>query len=127
MGYESRLIIGITTTFDAINTRTKKPDSRYKWFQVYAEINVSKMDGLDIPPNLQKVYIYGLNGNTQIKKDKYGEQLVAIPAKIVLNQLIAKDAKYGDHMRLKWGISLIEHMIELSGERENIEIVHFGY
>lgn len=72
MGYEQKMYLG------EVHTWNSNP-----YFMVVAEVDLCKT-GEDWNYHFNngiEVYFYGTNGNTEIKKDSYGDKLKAIPAK----------------------------------------------
>jgi len=124
MGYEVKLIVGVRT--DQVNY--EKPEQ--SWFHVYAEIDLSKIGncplGTLMSENQTKkpvVYWYGIDGDTTITEDKYGESYLPIPIKLVVKAL-EKCVAGDDYMRFKWALALLKSMQD---DTEDITVLAYGH
>ena len=84
MGYETTIYVGkLATVGNDANTRRQ-------WFNVFGNIDCSKIGGL-ITEETKKsgipCYIFGDDGNTMITADRYDTGLVAVPIKKVIEGL----------------------------------------
>ena len=82
MGYKTTVHIGM------VSDSWFPGDGKQKWlrelmvFELF-KIGDSKLgqlfDKYNELPSAQKVFFFASNGNTKIKKDRYGDELVAVP------------------------------------------------
>ena len=136
MGYEIKLYLGRIHDINAMDE-----DKEEHYFSVVAWIDLSKPGSnaeiLNIDRKLgQRVYLYGIDGNTRISSDPYGDWLFAIPAKRVLDALrddwarSKKECKtwtgYG-YRRFYMAIPLLDRFIETFGPKENPSVVIYGH
>lgn len=107
MGYETTIYIGAVSKHE-IGTRNNR-----KWFHNFATIDCSQLGGCLVDEETKKngipCYIYADDGDTEKTVDCYGESLVAIPIKKVIEALavLLKDDKY---TRAQWAYDALRSM-----------------
>jgi hypothetical protein len=124
MGYETKLIIG--TVID------QKDKEGRQWFTADVELDLCKcgydsnINGLHMRKGTdEKVYWYGLDGNTIFTKDRYDEEPVVYTIDQVINAL-EKDALESDYRRFKWALSLLSSIREAQ-QGEEFKVLLFGH
>lgn len=128
MGYETKIYVGCPNKFALL----KDDDSR-QWFEVMAEFNCSKIGGglvsREVKMTGEPCYVFGSDGDTIITRDKYGESLVAVPIKKViegLKEILATD-KYS---RVQWAYDALRSMKKKRKGYHGMVATHcimFGY
>lgn len=59
----------------------------------------------------ERVFFYGRDGNTRVMADRYGDPLVPVPLKKIL-EAAREDAEESDYRRIHWLRALLESMAE---------------
>ena len=106
MGYETKLIIGITT-FN---------EGKDNYFMKYAEVDLCKVawfnDLNDLEThNLEEGtswYFYSEDDNV-INEDDYGRKLTPLPLMYYITKL-KESMEHSDYRRFKWALALLEAM-----------------
>jgi hypothetical protein len=128
MGYETRLYIGEVHNSFIKGSQKNTEDCDY--FGIIAMIDLCKT-GIFTPnngepeKNTRKVYIYGTDGDTQITKDCYGDQLFAIEPKDVLQKMIEAN-KQEKYRRYEAAIPLLKALIK-SFPKGTLKCILYGY
>lgn len=123
MGYETKLIIGKLTDLKGYENK----DCDY--VSIIAEIDLCKSCFYDTWLNKEtdthKVFIYGTDGDTEISKDRYGNQLFSIDPSKVLDMMEAanKKEKYRRYMA---AIPLLKSLIK-TFKGENLTCILYGH
>lgn len=159
MGYEVKLLIGKPSLErEEIERDTEKPyddgsgyehkkdatgnyvktGRREHWFNVMAEIDLSKLGGRDDALNrliskTQAVakehikerfyYFYGTDGNAKITEDCYGAPLWPVPVHAVLDAMRSSH-KPGEYRRTDWAMALLEAMKD---DPEKLQVIFYGH
>lgn len=126
MGYEIKMMVGKRTSIVFKNK---------VYFMVYADVDLCKL-GYDTPLSefisqkfmeaknrKETVYIYGLDGNKEVTKDKYGEKLAIADIQKVY-KVMSKEKEAKIYRRLKWALHLLKAMKD---DSEGLEVLFFGY
>jgi hypothetical protein len=104
MGYETTIYIGQPGR-DGFDYNTH-------WFHVFGHIDCSKIGSL-ITVEARKsgipCYIFGDDGDTKITEDKYGQVLVAVPIKKVIEGL-KEHLKGNKYSRAQWAYDALRSM-----------------
>lgn len=106
MGYETTIFVGNPSKHGL------EQDGRV-WFHTFAQIDCSKIGCGLVTDEVKKagipVYIFESDGDTISNKDKYGDSLVAVPIKAVIEGLkeILKTDKYS---RAQWAYDALRSM-----------------
>ena len=74
---------------------------------------------------IQPIYYYGDDGNTQIHEDRYGADLIAFDLEILLEELKEKAAEES-YRRFPPIIALLESLLQQSWS-EGLTVVLFGH
>jgi hypothetical protein len=123
MGYETTLIVGVTTNHKWYNHDKNCLDNDFNWFQEYARIDLCKAPAISRTVTKgQAMYFCAIDGNTQITVDRYGQKLFPHSAREILAQL--KDSE-DEYRRYKWAIALLENMVETADEP--LHVLLFGH
>lgn len=123
MGYETRLIVGKTSSIGTGN--------KTRWFQKMVVIDLCV---LGHPSNLLQldwknknerplVYWYLDDGNTKVTEDSYEDMPKPLPIKAVCDA-VTKDIANSDYRRLKWALGLLEAMED---DPEGLEVLITGH
>lgn len=125
MGYEIKIYVGEVPSFEK---------NEPKWFNVIGMVDIckpgyeSQIYKLAVDKESwtfqQKVYFYGSDGNTQINKDKYGEELKTFPIDIVIAAL-EKDIK-ANYRRFNIALDFLKSIKENWKDQE-VSVILFGY
>lgn len=126
MGYESRIYI-------VHKNHSDDPDGTRLCF-VLASVNASKCDGLYNIFNDSKCWIYADDGNTEIRKDCYGDCLKEAEIKDVLDFIEKKEIElqslgYKLHQFYP-GLSILYHTlngVSSTNTWDNLVCLHYGY
>jgi hypothetical protein len=127
MGYEIKLIIGLPSNMTMDDSH---PD--VFWLNTSAELDlckpgysseIYKMAGREKPRTGTKMFFYQHDGNTMVHKDRYDDDLVAIPIFHVL-QAVKNDSEKDTYHRFKWAVALLE---AIAATAPDSVVVLFGY
>ena len=108
-----------------------KTGRKETYFMVYAVIElckcghesaISKIDFKNTDES-HYWYWYGIDGNTQIVEDCYGEKSKPIPIKTVIDALEA-DVTNDDYRRFKWALG---SLLAMKDDPEEIEVLFYGH
>lgn len=123
MGYEIKLIIGEVHSHGREEGRA--------WLQVWAQIDLCKPGYESKICNLPRqesdgvpVYFYGIDGNTEVTKDPYGQECIAVPIQAVLSALETDRANDPKYRRFHWACDLLASIIKGSPEAS---VVLYGH
>ncbi len=117
MGYETKLIIGITTSSKHDNV---------PYFMEYASIDLCKCGNRAKINDIKlghEVFIYDGSEN-KITEDCYGDKLRAFPIEIALKAL-KHDVNIDVYRRFKWGYDLLKSMA--ADKEESLEVITYGH
>lgn len=129
MGYEVRVIIG--------KIHRSEEDSAFAYFSKVAEYDLSVMElessrigrlrGLNLFERQQgelPIRVFWYEGEGRVEEDLYGDPLLAIDPKILLQELIER-AKVDSYRRIYPLISLLSAMLRFWGE--DFHVVLYGH
>ena len=109
MGYETKLIIGTKNSDNIFK------ENGYNWLNVIAEIDLCKSifydTYIDKEKDIEKMFIYGSDGNTKITHDSYNSQLFAIEPKKVL-EMMQNANKVEKYRRYNAAIPMLKSLIK---------------
>lgn len=105
------------------------------WFQIMAEVDLCKLGYADDALNRliskshkdandEKLFVwsvYGLDGNTAFKEDRYGDRMRSVPIREVL---AAMEEHSDEYRRIKWAKTLLRSMAD---DSEELEVLFWGY
>jgi hypothetical protein len=120
MGYESRLYVVNKTT-------TKNFEGTHFYAEKIATFDLSKIGEYEIFHKYPATdcYIYADDGNTEILKDCYGEELIEIPIPDAIKILEDLIAKYPNYRRWRPCLSLLKGFNP--DQWDNLVVLHYGY
>lgn len=109
------------------------------WFKIMAEIDLCKLgyqdDALnrlitqshaDAKADATHVhYVFGLDGNKEFKKDRYGHKMHPVPVRTVLRAMEeSHPASPNEYRRTKWAKALLASM---GNDGEELEVLFWGH
>lgn len=124
MGYESKFYIVEKTSSKHIDYE----ENGKVWAQVIATFNMSKIgsayETIHKYPATD-AYIYADDGNTEIFEDRYGDELIEIPIKDMIQILKDLEKVYPDYRRLKPFKNMLKGFD--TEQWKDIVVLHYGY
>jgi hypothetical protein len=125
MGYETKLLIGISSPFSK-----QASDRKETYFQIFATLDLCKCGYPSKLHELPRVntdenhcwFWYG--GDEEQRENLYGEQLKPVPVRDVLEALKADMVQEPNYRRFKWARALLESMVD---DQENLEVLLYGH
>jgi len=151
MGYETKLIIGRAGMTEnelakgepeldggSVYRPTLKNDKgdfiktgRQKtYFQTFATIDLCKCGSNSAIHNIDRVnkdeshYWYFYDGDTEIKEDRYGDEMKPVEVAVVIEAL-KKNIEKDEYRRFKWALALLESM--KNDEEGGITVLLYGH
>ena len=120
MGYESKFYIVNKSDFIA-------DEDGYYYAEKIAMFDLCKVPGLyikikDYPK--ANVYIYSDDGNTEIKNDLYGDELIEIPIPDMI-KFLEEEIKESSYRRYKPFLEMLKGFDLF--EWSNLVVLHYGY
>lgn len=119
MGYERKLFV--------VSEYNNSEDPERNWAEDIAMFDVCKVDKLfDVKWEKAKATMFALDGETRVKEDRYGAQLLSADPEEVAAVLEDVYKKTG-YWRAKVAADLIREIKETCNTRDNIRVYSFGY
>jgi hypothetical protein len=118
MGYEVKIYAGYLGSSD----RPEEP----RYMHVVGMVDLCKVSDLTPAKTGEPVYFfYEADGEERTTEDKYGDKLIAIPAKEMLANVKKASRLTPDYRRWKPAIALLESLTDFEGD--SIYCVIYGY